>query len=103
MKKMSILAFTILLASGFPNLLRAESKLAAECTRENALFKEGEEITFRVTLTKEDGSPECGKKLAYTLSGDGGLLRKGEVVSSETPAELSVQLDRPGFVLHILF
>ena len=99
MKKMSVLAFTILLVSGFPALLRAEFNLAAECTRENALFKKGEEITFRITLTKEDGSPVCGKKLSYTLNGDGGLLRKGEVVSSETPAELSVQLDRPGFVL----
>ena len=99
MKKMSILVFVVLLVSGFPSLLRAEFKLSAECTRESALFKAGEEITFRINLTKEDGSPECGKKISFTLKGDGGLLRKGEIISSEKPAKLSARLDRPGFVL----
>ncbi|MBQ7208805.1 MAG: acetylxylan esterase [Lentisphaeria bacterium] len=99
MKKISQLAFAILLVSGFPTLLKAELKLAAECTRESALFKAGEEITFRTTLTKEDGSPECGREVQYILKGDGGFLRKGKFTSAEKPQELTARLDRPGFVL----
>lgn len=99
MKKMSKVVCAVLLASGFPFMLRAELKLAAECTRGSALFKAGEKITFRTMLTKEDGSPERGREVRYTLKGDGGLLRKGRFTSTEKPQELTVQLDRPGFVL----
>ena len=99
MKKISQLAFAVLLVSGFPIPLWAELKLAAECTRESALFKAGEEITFRTTLTKEDGSPACGREIQYTLKGDGGFLRKGKFTSAEKPQELTARLDRPGFIL----
>lgn len=79
--------------------VHAEPKLSAECTKESALFQAGEKITFRIAVTKEDGSPESGRTLSYTLKGDGGLLKRGEIVSGEEPQELVTQLDRPGFVL----
>jgi len=88
-----------LLSFALVSAAQAGPKLSAECTKESALFKTGEKITFRIALNNEDGSPECGRKLFYTLKGDGGLLRSGEIVSAKEPQELVTQLDRPGFVL----
>jgi len=81
------------------SMAQAKPKLTAECTKESALFQAGEKITFRIAVTKEDGSPESGRTLSYTLKGDGGLFKSGEIVSGEEPQELVTQLDRPGFVL----
>ena len=99
MKKHLFQAAAVLFVFGLSFSALAELKLSAECTKENALFKTCEKITFKVMLKKADGSPESGQKLSYTLKGDGGLLKRGEIVSGEEPQELVTQLDRPGFVL----
>lgn len=80
-------------------LFGAELKLAAECTKENALFKVGEKITFQVKLEGDDGSPVSGREIQYTLKGDGGLKQYGKFISGQKPHELFCQLTRPGFVL----
>ena len=99
MKKHLFQTAAVLFVFGLSFSAWAQLKLSAECTKDDALFKTGEKITFRVMLKKADGSPESGQKLSYTLKGDGGLLKSGEIVSAEEPQELTTQLDRPGFVL----
>jgi hypothetical protein len=66
-------------------LFGAELKLAAECTKENALFKVGEKITFQVKLEGDDGSPVSGREIQYTLKGDGGLKQYGKFISGQKP------------------
>lgn len=88
-----------LLLTLFPPLFGSDVKLSAECTKESALFKIGEKITFRVKVEKDDGSPECGREIKYMLKGDGGLRKSGKFISGEKPQEVFTQLDRPGFVL----
>ena len=99
MKRIVLSTAAALLSFVAVSTVQAEPKLSAECTKESALFQAGEKITFRITVNKEDGSPESGRKLSYTLKGDGGLLKTGEIVSAEEPQKLVTQLDRPGFVL----
>jgi cephalosporin-C deacetylase-like acetyl esterase len=91
--------FAVLAAAGTALPLGAELRLAAECARESALFAANEKITFRVTLKGEDGSFAAGRKIQYTLKGDGGLLKNGEFLSGDKAQELDTRLDRPGFVL----
>lgn len=78
--------------------------------REDAIYKVGETITFRVTaltctvsgnnaVKAKDATPVEGVKLAYRITGDGGMEKAGEIVSALTPVTVECSLDRPGFVL----
>ncbi len=66
--------------------------------RKDAIYKRGEKIVFAVRLLAQ-GLPVSGKKLTYSVKGDGGLLLSGELISATEPEIIETKLDVPGFVL----
>jgi cephalosporin-C deacetylase-like acetyl esterase len=63
----------------------------------DAIYKKGEEIKFSVMLY-ENGKVLAGKKLTWTIEGDGGYGKSGEVTSSASPVTVTAKLDMPGYV-----
>ena len=90
----------VVLAAAFFGADGAEKlPVRVRAERESALYRAGEEIVFRVRALDENGSPVAGKKLDWTLSGDGGLLKKGTVTPGTDGEKITVTWDKPGFVL----
>jgi cephalosporin-C deacetylase-like acetyl esterase len=79
------------------SLIAQEYKVVAKTDKEDAIYKKGEKITFSAQLLK-DGKPAAGKKVNYTLQGDGNLRKSDSFVSAEKPFTIVESLDFPGWV-----
>ena len=77
----------------------SEITLRAETEREDALYRSGEKIVFRVCALDQSGKMAAGQKLDYTIRGDGAPEQSGTVLSGAKPVEITTRLDHPGFVL----
>ncbi|MBR2364855.1 MAG: acetylxylan esterase [Lentisphaeria bacterium] len=126
MKKMSVLsaiaAGTLLLAPvyGFGAekskseksvKTKVPAKIIAYAERDNSVYKVGENIRFKIWLVQPETKKYMDEDLSkvqiigdktidYVLEGDGGLLKKGSLVTSgKDPVIVECKLDRPGFVL----
>jgi cephalosporin-C deacetylase-like acetyl esterase len=64
----------------------------------DALYKKGEPVKFSVTFIEEDKAVP-GKKLNYTLSGDGLETKSGIIETAGEASVLQAKLDNPGFIL----
>jgi len=78
-------------------------KFEAAADRPDALYKQGETISFKVRLLDAEGKPVEGKQIKYDVRGAGGLKLSGSVESSSAPAVIQAKLDRPGFILCKVF
>ncbi len=65
--------------------------------RPDGLYRQGEPVVFSIRMT-EDGQTVTGRTLAYTLTGDGGLLQTGRLASAAEPVTVTAKLDRPGWL-----
>ena len=86
-------------------------KIVAYAERPSAVYKTGEEIRFKVWLIqpgtpsfRDPADPDKEKQLEgvemdWEVTGDGGYVRKGSLVSGKEPAVVTAALERPGFVL----
>lgn len=72
-------------------------QLTVRAERESAIYKQGETVVFKVGLL-ENGKPLTGKRLSYTVQGDGKYEKKGRITSAEEPVGIEASLDRPGFL-----
>ena len=61
------------------------------------IYKPGETMEFTVKLLDGD-KPVAGKKLKWTRTGDDGVTRNGEGVSSAEGFKITSSTDKPGFV-----
>ncbi len=73
-------------------------KLEVLADRDEAIYKKGEKITFKVRLL-DQGQPVAGKELTYSIKGDGDLRQNGKLTSAAEPVTIETKLDLPGFVL----
>ncbi len=89
---------------------KVPAKIIAFAERDNALYKKGETIRFKVWMIQpkskkymdEDVSKETiieNAKIDYVLEGDGGFRKKGSVISGKEPVIIEGKLDRAGFML----
>ena len=90
--------------------VKVPAKIIAYAERDNALYKKGETIRFKVWMVQPSSikymDEDLSKvkilekvKLDYVLEGDGGFLKKGSVISGKDPVIIEGKLDRPGFML----
>lgn len=79
--------------------IKDEFSISAFASRESSIYMINEEVTFLVSLNDREGKPCPGKTLEFVLTGDGGLERKGTVITEEKPVEIKTSLSRPGFIL----
>ena len=89
---------------------KVPAKIIAYAERDNALYKRGETIRFKVWMVQPSSikymDEDLSKvkilekvKIDYVLEGDGGFLKKGSIVSGKEPVIIEGKLDRPGFML----
>ncbi len=74
-----------------------EFKFVVETDKAEAIYQQGENITFTARLVKEDQAV-AGRTVSYTLIGDGNLRENGTFISSETAYSVQTKLDFPGWV-----
>src|SRR5262245_18660680 len=73
-------------------------KLEVVADRPEAIYKTGEEATFRVRLLKND-QPAAGIELSYSLSVDGfKTLKEAKLTSAAEPVTITGKLAEPGFL-----
>lgn len=79
-------------------LLAAAPVLEVVADRPDALYKQGETVTFRVSA-KSDGKPLVGEKIDYVITKDGiGNLATGTITSANEPVVVQAKLDEPGVI-----
>ena len=89
---------------------KVPAKIISYAERDNALYKKGETIRFKVWMIQPESKKYMDEdiskskivenvKIDYVLEGDGGFLKKGSVTSGKEPAVIEGKLDRPGFML----
>ena len=64
----------------------------------DALYEKGETVKFSVTLMDDDKAVP-GKKLTYSLLGDGLDTKSGVIETTGEASVIQTKLDRPGFIL----
>ncbi len=79
------------------NAVRQTAAFVVTADRPDGVYRQGEPIVFSVRMT-ENGKPVAGRKLAYTLQGDGGFEKKGELISAPEPVTVTTRLDCPGWI-----
>lgn len=78
---------------------QSTEKLEVLADRPEAIYQQGEKITFKIRLLDSKGQPVEGKALTWSIRGDGNLHQDGKLTSGKTPVTVETKLDRPGFVL----
>lgn len=89
---------------------KVPAKIIAYAERDNALYKQGETIRFKVWMVQPKSVKYMDEalstvqilenvKIDYVLEGDGGFRKKGSIVSGKEPVIIEGKLDRPGFML----
>jgi cephalosporin-C deacetylase-like acetyl esterase len=93
MRRLPIVVFAVVLA--IPVAARAEARpaLEATCDRADALYHQGDKVTFRIVSL-------AAGEAAYRLSEDGHkTVKTGKLtLEADKPAELTASLDKPGFL-----
>jgi len=81
--------------AGTPPSAAASFKITTD--RPDGIYRQGDPVTFAVQML-EDGRPVAGRKLFYTIKGDGGLEQKGQATSALEPVKITARLDVPGWI-----
>lgn len=81
-----------------PTAAPVKPALSVVTDREEAMYRAGETVEFRIALTSEKKA-FAGATVKYVLSLDGyGTISEGEVTTGEEPAVVRGSLDQPGFL-----
>ena len=71
--------------------------LFGDHNKPSPVYKPGETMEFNVKLLDGD-KPVAGKKMKWKRTGDDGVTKEGEGVSSEEGLKITASADKPGFV-----
>ena len=89
---------------------KVPAKIIAFAERDNALYKKGETIRFKVWMIQPKSKKYMDENIEnetiienaeidYVLEGDGNFKKKGSIVSGKEPVIIEGKLDREGFML----
>ena len=77
----------------------AAYKFVGGAVKENALYKQGEDVQFKVQLVDDEGHPAIGEKVSYKITKDGhNTLVQGTMKVGRWPRMIAAKLFEPGFV-----
>lgn len=92
------LGLTLAPLSAAERVVTPKYKLTANADRTDALYRQGETVTFVLTL-EADGQPAEAGEVAWTLTQDGvPPTKKGNATIRAGRATITGQLDAPGFL-----
>ncbi len=74
-----------------------------ENPRADALYKVGEKILFSVSLVNAEGKTVPGKKIRFIMEREASPPIATNIETAETPLVIETSMDRPGFVLAIVY
>lgn len=78
-------------------LVAQEYRWEVKTDRTDAIYKQGETITFSAVLLK-NGQPAAGKNVVWQMIGDGTFRKTGSYISEKTPFTVTAALAFPGWV-----